>query len=144
MRRQRSAWTSAPQGGHVLPRDVSALTSTLARKVSLRSRQVLIIGTALTCILALGLSFRAGALDSPLARDEGAYAYIGANLTSGIVPYRDAFDHKPPGIYLFYAAASIGPDKVTSIRLATDVLFAASIRWSSPSQLARTGGQPGS
>ncbi len=111
----------------MLPRDVSAPTSTFARKVSLRSRQVLIVGTALICILALGLSFRAGALDFPLDRDEGVYAYIGANLTSGIVPYRDAFDHKPPGIYLFYAAASIGPDKVTSIRLATDVLFTASI-----------------
>ena len=111
----------------MLPRDVPAPTSTFARTVSLRSRQVLIVGTALTCILALGLSFRAGALDFPLDRDEGAYAYIGANLPSGIVPYRDVFDHKPPGVYLFYAAASIGPDKVTSIRLATGVLFAASV-----------------
>ncbi|MDP2674422.1 MAG: glycosyltransferase family 39 protein [Dehalococcoidia bacterium] len=111
----------------MLSEDVAALTHRSPATLSLRSRQFLIIGAALTGILALGLSFRAGALDLPLDRDEGSYAYIGANLTSGIVPYRDVIENKPPGIYVFYAFATIGPDKVTSVRLATDVLFAASM-----------------
>ena len=110
----------------MLTEDVAAPTHPSCRTLSLRSRQLL-IGVALGGILTLGLAFRAGALDLPLDRDEGAYGYIGANLASGTIPYRDAFDHKPPGIYVFYAAASIGRDKVTSIRLATDVLFAGSI-----------------
>ena len=128
----------------MLPKDVSAPTSTFAGMGPLRSQQVIIVGTAVTCILALGLSFRAGALDFPLARDEGAYAYIGANLTSGIVPYRDAFDHKPPGIYLFYAAASIGLDKSPAYGSLPMCYSQHPYCWSSPSRLARTGGQPGS
>lgn len=94
--------------------------------LSSRSRQLL-IAVALVGIVAVGLAFRAGALDLPLDRDEGSYGYIGANLTSGVVPYRDAIENKPPGVYVFYAFASIGPDKVTSVRLATDVLFAVSL-----------------
>lgn len=90
-------------------------------------RQQFVIGVALASIVALGLAFRAGALDLPLDRDEGAYGYIGANLISGTVPYRDAFDHKPPGVYVFYAFASLGPDKVASVRLATAALFAVSL-----------------
>src|SRR3989304_6048980 len=74
---------------------------------------------ALAALAALGLAFRAGALDLPLDRDEGAYAYIGSKLIHGTVPYRDAFDHKPPGVYFFYALATLGPDTVTGIRLAT-------------------------
>ena len=39
----------------------------------------------------------------PLNRDEGTYAYIASNLfEKDFMPYRDAFDHKPPGIYLVY------------------------------------------
>jgi hypothetical protein len=110
----------------VLTEEVATLKRPLPATLSLRSRQLL-IAIALAGILAAGLAFRAGALDLPLDRDEGAYGYIGANLASGTMPYRDAFDHKPPGIYVFYAFASLGPDKVTSIRLASAILFAASL-----------------
>ncbi len=106
--------------------DVAALTQPSPAALSLRSQRFL-IGLAVAGILALGLAFRAGALDLPLDRDEGAYGYIGANLASGTIPYRDAFDHKPPGVYVFYAFASLGPDKVTAVRLATDILFAVSL-----------------
>jgi len=41
----------------------------------------------------------------PLDRDEGEYAYIGWRLLEGEVPYRDAFDQKPPGIFAAYAVA---------------------------------------
>ena len=39
---------------------------------------------------------RAAYLDVPLERDEGEYAYIAQRALLGEVPYRDAFDQKPP------------------------------------------------
>lgn len=44
-------------------------------------------------------------LSVPLERDEGEYAYIAQRILEGDVPYRDAFDQKPPGVFLAYAAA---------------------------------------
>jgi hypothetical protein len=38
----------------------------------------------------------------PYDRDEGAYAYMSDVIDRGGLPYRDAFDHKPPGIYYIY------------------------------------------
>lgn len=38
-----------------------------------------------------------------LDRDEGTYAYIAAHLfDNDFLPYKNAFDHKPPGIYVIY------------------------------------------
>jgi hypothetical protein len=48
---------------------------------------------------------RAPLVSVPLERDEGEYAYIAQRLLVGDVPYRDAFDQKPPGIFLAYAGA---------------------------------------
>jgi hypothetical protein len=39
----------------------------------------------------------------PLERDEGEYAYIAQRWLRGEVPYRDAFDQKPPGAFAAYA-----------------------------------------
>ena len=44
-------------------------------------------------------------LDVPFERDEGVYAYISDIMDSGGVPYLDAFDHKPPGIFFLYNLA---------------------------------------
>jgi len=41
-------------------------------------------------------------LSVPLERDEGEYAYIARLLLHGGVPYRDAFNQKPPVIFLLY------------------------------------------
>jgi hypothetical protein len=41
----------------------------------------------------------------PLERDEGEYAYIAQRLLEGEIPYRDAFDQKPPATFFVYAAA---------------------------------------
>ncbi len=41
-------------------------------------------------------------LDVPLERDEGEYAYIAWRMDQGDVPYRDAFDQKPPGVFAAY------------------------------------------
>ncbi len=41
-------------------------------------------------------------LPVPFERDEGAYAYVASVIDAGGLPYRDAFDHRPPGIYYLY------------------------------------------
>ena len=38
-------------------------------------------------------------------RDQGIYAMVGRALLHGEMPYRDAWDFKPPGIFLIYASA---------------------------------------
>ena len=46
--------------------------------------------------------FRWLALDVPLERDEGEYAYIAQRVLQGEIPYRDIFNQKPPGVFLLY------------------------------------------
>jgi hypothetical protein len=38
-------------------------------------------------------------------RDQGIYAMVGRALLQGKMPYRDAWDFKPPGVFLIYAGA---------------------------------------
>src|SRR6187551_1979283 len=38
-------------------------------------------------------------------RDQGIYAVVAESVLQGKVPYRDAWDFKPPGIFFVYAAA---------------------------------------
>jgi 4-amino-4-deoxy-L-arabinose transferase-like glycosyltransferase len=89
------------------------------RNVRWRSESV-----ALASAIVLGVLFRLGTLRLPLDRDEGAYATIGRGWTSGIIPYRDVFDHKPPVIYAFYALADrLAPASVLSVRVLSSALF---------------------
>ncbi len=53
-------------------------------------------------IVAAFLIMRMTTLSIPLERDEGEYAYIAQQILHGAVPYRDAFDQKPPGVFLIY------------------------------------------
>jgi len=39
----------------------------------------------------------------PFGRDQGIYALIGEGILKGLVPYRDLWDFKPPGIFFVYA-----------------------------------------
>jgi 4-amino-4-deoxy-L-arabinose transferase-like glycosyltransferase len=48
---------------------------------------------------------RAPLVSVPFERDEGEYAYIAQRILAGDVPYRDAFDQKPPGTFYVYAGA---------------------------------------
>jgi 4-amino-4-deoxy-L-arabinose transferase-like glycosyltransferase len=48
---------------------------------------------------------RAPLVSVPFERDEGEYAYIAQRILAGEVPYRDAFDQKPPGAFYVYAGA---------------------------------------
>jgi hypothetical protein len=64
----------------------------------------LTIGIWIT-LLGLYLVVRAQLLAVPLERDEGLYGVIGQAILRGEVPYRDVFEHKPPGLFYLYALA---------------------------------------
>ncbi len=73
------------------------------------------------------VALRAPVFAMPLERDEGEYAYIAWRLLEGDVPYRDAFNQKPPGIFAVYvlAIATFGRS-VEGIRILLHVWTAAS------------------
>lgn len=60
--------------------------------------------------IAVGLLFagliaaRLPSLVQPVGGDQFAYLYIGQRINAGDLPYIHAWDHKPPGIHLIYAA----------------------------------------
>src|SRR3954471_20807189 len=56
---------------------------------------------ALACVL---LAVRLPSLVQPMGADQGLYAYVGEQILSGGLPYRDAWDQKPPAIHVTYAA----------------------------------------
>jgi hypothetical protein len=57
---------------------------------------------ALVLIAFLCVIVRLNVLDIPLNRDEGGFAFFGQLLHQGGALYQDGFDHKPPGIWLWY------------------------------------------
>jgi hypothetical protein len=57
----------------------------------------------LTLAAAL-LILRLPSLVQPMGADQGLYAYIGDRILAGELPYRDAWDQKPPAIHYTYAA----------------------------------------
>ncbi|MBN2057493.1 MAG: glycosyltransferase family 39 protein [Candidatus Saganbacteria bacterium] len=82
--------------------------------MAIRRAIVLII---LVLILLLQVALRWPFLSVPLERDEGAYGYVAQRILAGELPYRDAFDHKPPVIYYLYASfIYFGGNTVAAIR----------------------------
>src|SRR5579884_291949 len=55
--------------------------------------------------LALAFVYGLPTLAYGFGRDQGLFYYLGREWLAGRIPYRDAFDVKPPGIYLVYAVA---------------------------------------
>jgi hypothetical protein len=54
----------------------------------------------------------------PFWVDSAIFSYIGRTITEGGMPYTDAWDFKPPGIYLLYALAIQGPfDLMRNVRV---------------------------
>lgn len=81
-------------------------------------RAALIIILILILLLQVGL--RLPFLQIPLERDEGAYGYMAQRILAGEVPYRDAFDHKPPLVYFIYASLiKIFGNSISAIRVPT-------------------------
>ena len=57
---------------------------------------------------------RVPSLVQPMGADQGLYAYIGERILAGDLPYRDAWDQKPPTIHYTYAAMrAIWPDGIS-------------------------------
>src|SRR5437899_6218477 len=57
----------------------------------------------LVAVCALPILLYLPLLHEPLARDEGFYAAVGQRILHGDLPYRDAFDNKPPLVFGWYA-----------------------------------------
>jgi 4-amino-4-deoxy-L-arabinose transferase-like glycosyltransferase len=77
-----------------------------------RYERWLIVGLLLLVVIV-----RLPAWFAPLARDAGVYAFVGQQIVAGHVPYRDVWDHKPPGLYyLFALALALFPDSTTTLR----------------------------
>ncbi len=55
-------------------------------------------------LLAGLLAIRIPSLVQPAGADQALYAYVGQRILAGDVPYRDAWDQKPPAVHLTYAA----------------------------------------
>jgi hypothetical protein len=55
---------------------------------------------ALACVL---LAVRLPSLVQPMGADQGLYAYAGDRIRAGGLPYREAWDQKPPAIHVAYA-----------------------------------------
>ncbi len=83
--------------------------------ITMKSKWI-ILGIIAVCALTVRLTF----IHEPLERDEGFYATIGNEILHGGIPYRDAIDLKPPGVFYLYALAiSLFGPTVESIRLFT-------------------------
>ncbi|HEY0603663.1 MAG TPA: glycosyltransferase family 39 protein [Herpetosiphonaceae bacterium] len=75
-------------------------------------------------VLILSLLLRLPGFALPLERDEGAYAYVAWSWLHGGLPYRDAFDHKPPLVYLLYMPPLLfGAPSALAIRAWATLLF---------------------
>ena len=59
---------------------------------------------AWTVLLVLLLALRLPAIVRPAGGDQNLYTYIAQRVTAGDVPYRDAWEQKPPAIFFVYAA----------------------------------------
>ena len=55
-------------------------------------------------VIAALLLLRVPSLAQPIGGDQGLYVYAGQRVLDGGVPYVDAWDQKPPGIMVLYAA----------------------------------------
>lgn len=81
-------------------------------------------------MLALVLLFalRLPSLVQPAGGDQFLYSYVAQRVLDGGVPYRDAFEQKPPGVFGVYAVMW-GAWPRESVVAAADLLAAALVAW---------------
>src|SRR5215469_1724590 len=71
---------------------------------------------------------RVPSVAQPAGADQSLYAYIGQRILAGDVPYRDAWDQKPPAIHYTYALMyGLWPHDASVA--ATDLVVAALTAW---------------
>lgn len=80
---------------------------------------------ALACALLL---LRLPAVVQPMGADQGLYAYVGERILAGDLPYRDAWDQKPPAIHYAYALMRAVGHHETAVGW-TDFLAAGAVAW---------------
>lgn len=72
-------------------------------------------------LFVLGVALGLHSLALPFGDDQGLYYYVAREWRHGTIPYRDVFDHKPPGIYVVYRVAlslfgeSLASPKITEL-----------------------------
>lgn len=72
----------------------------------------------ITLLAALSVTPRLFYLNVPFERDEGVYTYISDVIDRGGLPYKDAFDHKPPGVhYLYNVSFKVFGHEISSPRI---------------------------
>jgi hypothetical protein len=85
----------------------------------------LVVWTALACCLLL---LRVPALVQPPGGDQSLYVYSGQQVLAGGVPYEQAWDQKPPGIFVAYAMLwKLWPHP--SVIALADLVVAAIVAW---------------
>jgi hypothetical protein len=71
---------------------------------------------AYASLALLYVAIRLRLLAVPLERDEGVFGVIGQAILRGELPYRDVFEHKPPGVFYVYALALLAvPPTATGV-----------------------------
>jgi hypothetical protein len=78
-------------------------------------------------LFAACVALRLPSLQQPAGADQALYGYVGQRILHGEIPYRDAWDQKPPGIHATYAVLwAIWPDErvVPAVDLIVAVLTA--------------------
>lgn len=77
-------------------------------------------------LIAVLLVARLPSLAQPAGADQGLYAYVGTRILDGGLPYRDAWDQKPPAIHGLYAVMyALWPHD--SVVAAADLAVAAAV-----------------
>lgn len=79
-------------------------------------------------IVLVGMLVRIPFFNNGLHTDEVIYSFGAQLLLEGDLPYRDLWDHKPPGIYFTYAAAfAIFGEGAHAVRIVASLFMAGSI-----------------
>jgi hypothetical protein len=84
------------------------------------------------------LALRLPSLVQPMGADQALYAYVGERIRAGGLPYRDAWDQKPPAIHFVYAGLRTLWPRDAAVP-AADLAAAAAVAW----LLYRLGGLAG-
>ena len=84
--------------------------------------------TVFAVLAAALVILRLPSLVQPMGADQGLYAYVGERILEGKLPYRDAWDQKPPAIHYTYAALRAVWPRDSAVP-AADLIAAALITW---------------